>query len=128
MSEHSWRRSLVHPSGTKLVEGAVQVIGVDGAGVLKGGRRQRVVGDAVDLARQPAGALEQRLCGRRLEQRQLAAGQTESMGQVGVEFAAVETADVMAHDQALVERFVNRHGQPAAQLGESDQQQTQAVL
>ena len=82
----------------------------------------------VDLARQPARSLKQRLGSGRLEQRHLAAGQTESMGQVGVDLAAFDAADVMAHDQALVQRFVHGHRQPAAQLGQSDQQQTQAVL
>ena len=103
------------------------MIGGDGAGVLDG-RRQRVVGAAVDLARQPTRAPEQRLLSWRLEQWQLAAGQPQAMGQVGVELVAFVAADVVAHDQALVERFVHGHRQPAAQLGESDQQPTQAVL
>ena len=34
---------------------------------------------------------------------------------------------MMAHDEALA-RFVDRHGEPAAQLGESHQQQTQTVF
>ena len=35
---------------------------------------------------------------------------------------------MVAHDEALSERFVAGHGEAAAQLGESDQQQAQAVL
>ena len=35
---------------------------------------------------------------------------------------------MVADDEALVERFVDRHGEAAAQFGEADQQQTQAVI
>ena len=50
------------------------------------------------------------------------------MGEVGGEFVALQAAEMMAHDQALAERFVDRHGEAAAQLGEADQQQAEAVL
>ena len=79
-----------------------------------------MVGDTVDLARQAAGCLKQRLGGGWLEQRQFAACQTEAVSEVGVEFVALQAGDVMAHDEALTERLVNRHGQPAAQFGEAD--------
>ena len=48
-------------SGTQLVEGTLQVIGIDAASAVKGSGRQSIVGDAVDLARQAAGGLERRL-------------------------------------------------------------------
>ena len=34
----------------------------------------------------------------------------------------------MAHDDALVERFVHGHGQTPSKFGQSDQQQAQAVF
>ena len=45
-----------------------------------------------------------------------------------VEFLAVESGEVVAHDEALGERFVHGHGQASAQFGESDEHQAQAVL
>ena len=84
--------------------------------------------DPVDLARQTARGLEQGLDGGRLEQRQLGTGETQAVGEIGVEFVAVEAAEMVADDEALVERFVDRHGEAAAQFGEADQQQTQAVV
>ena len=93
-------------AGTHFVEGGLQVLGGDGARVVEGARRQGVVGDAVDLPGQAAGSLEQCFCGGRLEQRQLAAGQLQTVGEVGVEFVALQAAEMMAHDQALAERFV----------------------
>ena len=45
-----------------------------------------------------------------------------------VEFVAVECVEMMAYDEALCERFVAGHGEAAAQLGEPDEQQAQAVL
>ena len=50
------------------------------------------------------------------------------MSEVGIEFVALQAGDVMAHDEALIERFVNGHGQPAAQFGEADEKQAQAVF
>ena len=49
-------------------------------------------------------------------------------GEVVVELVAVESVEVVAHDEALGERFVHGHGEAAAQLGESDEQQAQAVF
>ena len=45
-----------------------------------------------------------------------------------VEFVAVECVEMMAYDETLYERFVHGHGEAAAQLGEPDEQQAQAVL
>ena len=100
-------------SGAQLVEGALQMLGIDGASTIERSGRQSTVGDAVDLARQAAGGLEQRLSGGRFEQRQFAADETEAVREVAVEFVALQAGDVMAHDEALIERFVNGHGQPA---------------
>ena len=65
-----------------LLAGGLDMLGADVAGLVEGGAGERVVGQAVDLARHPLGGLEQRLDGRRLEQRQLAAGQAQAMGEV----------------------------------------------
>ena len=54
-------------SGLQFVEGVLQVLGGDAALVGERARRQGVMGDAVDLPRQPAGGVEQRLCGGRLK-------------------------------------------------------------
>ena len=56
------------------------------------------------------------------------AGQTQAVGEVVVELVAVESVEVVAHDEALGERFVHGHGEAAAQLGEADEQQAQAVF
>ena len=104
------------------------MLGGDGAGAIDGGGGQGVVGDTVDEPWQSAGAVGQRLDGGGFEQGVLAAGQPQSVGEVVVEFLAVESGEVVAHDEALGERFVHGHGQAPAQLGESDEQQAQAVL
>ena len=65
---------------------------------------------------------------RGVEQGELASCETQAVGEVGVEFVAVEYAEVVAYDESLGERFVAGHGEAAAQLGESDEQQAQAVV
>ena len=67
--------------------------GVDGAGIVDGGGGQRVVGDPVDEPGQPARALEQRLDGWGLEQGDLTAGEAQAVGEVAVEFVAVEAGE-----------------------------------
>ena len=64
-------------SWLQFVEGVLQVLGGDAARIGERARRQGVMGDAVDQPRQPAGGVEQRLCGGRLEQRHFAAGQAQ---------------------------------------------------
>ena len=96
--------------------------------VVDGGGGQGVVGDAVDESWQTARALEQRLDGGGFEQGDLAAGEAQAVGEVMVEFVAVEAGEVVTHDEALGERFVHSHGESASQLGESDEQHAQAVL
>ena len=72
--------------------------------------------------------MEQRFDGGGFEQGEFAAGEAQSVGEVVVELRAVEACDVVAHDEALCERFVAGHGESASQLGESDEQQAQAML
>ena len=106
----------------------LDVLGGDGAGAFGGGGGECVVGEAVDESGQPAGAVGQRLDGGGLEQGVLAAGQMQAVGEVGIEFLAVESGEVVAHDEALGERFVAGHGEAASQLGETDEEQAQAVV
>ena len=77
------------------------MLGADGAGAFDGGGGEGVVGDSVDEPGQPAGALEQRLDGRRLEQGGLAAGETQAVGEVVVEFIALDAWKMITHDEAL---------------------------
>ena len=84
------RAVLVPASGTQFVEGALQVVGIDGAGAVECSGRQGVMGDTVNLAGQAAGGLEQRLGGGRLEQRQFTASETQAVSDVGVEFVALQ--------------------------------------
>ena len=49
----------------------------------------------------PRALLEQGLDGGWLEQRELAAGESQTVGEVVVEFVAVEAVEVMANDEAL---------------------------
>ena len=104
------------------------MLGGDGAGVAERGGGQGVVGNAVDEPRQSARALEQCLDGAGFEQGEFAAGQTQAVGEVVVELVAVESVEVVANDEALGERFVHGHGEAAAQLGEPDEEQAQAVF
>ena len=62
------------------------------------------------------------------EQGQFAAGRAQAVGEVVVEFLAVESGEVVTHDESLGERFVHGHGEAAAQLGASDEPQAQAVF
>ena len=86
------------------------------------------MGDAVDLAGQAAGGLEEGLEGVGLEQRQVAAGQVQAVGEVGLEFVAGEAGELVLDGDALAERFVHSHGQALAQGGQAGQQQAQAAL
>ena len=112
----------------EFVDGVLHVLGVDGARLGDGGGGQGVVGDAVDAPRQSAGGLEQGLDGGRLEQGQFGAGEAQAVGEVAADLVAAEAADVVADDEALAERLVDGHGQPAAQFGEADEEHAQAAL
>ena len=105
-----------------------EVFGGDGARALCGGGGECVVGDAVDAPGDAARAVRQRLDGGGFEQGEFAAGESQAVGEVGVELRAVEAWEVVAHDESLCERFVAGHGEAPAQLGESDEEQAQAVL
>ena len=104
------------------------MLGGDGAGAFRGGGGEGVVGDAIDEPGQSARALRQRLDGGGFEQGEFATGESQAVGEVVVEFVALDAGEVVTHDEALGERFVHGHGEAAAQLGESDEQQAQAVL
>ena len=79
----------------------LEVLGGDGASVVERGGGQGVVGDTVDESGQPACALEQSLDGGGFEQGELAPWKTQAVGEVGVEFVAVESIEVVTHDEAL---------------------------
>ena len=98
----------------------LEVLGGDGAGALDGGGGQGVVGDTVDEPGQSACAVGQRLDGGGFEQGVLAAGQTQSVTEVAVEFLAVESGEVVAHDEALCERFVHGHPVQSGMQGGGD--------
>ena len=79
----------------------------DSLGLANRRGEERVVRDAVGLARQPGRGY--RLDRRRLEERQLAAGQLEAVRQVRLRLIARESADVGAHDNALCEGIERGH-------------------
>ena len=106
----------------------LEVLGGDGTGVVEGGGGQGVVGDAIDESGQRARALEHGLDGGRLEQGEFAAGEAQAVGEVVVEFVAVESAEVVAHDESRGERFVHGHAEAPTQFGEPDEQHAQAIL
>ena len=83
------------------------MVGIDGAGLVQRCGGECVVGDAVDLARQSTGALEQRLDGGGFEQGQFAAGEPQAVGEVVVDLVALEPGEMVADDEALGERFVH---------------------
>jgi hypothetical protein len=68
------------------------------------------VSQSIELSRHALGGLEDRLDGGGLEEGQLAAGETQAMGEVVGQFLTVKAAEVMAHDDALGEGFMHRHG------------------
>ena len=86
------------------------MFGVDGANkaLASAAAESAFVGDAVDQPWQSAGAVEQGLDGGWFDQRQFAARQMQAVGQIGVEFVAVEAGDVMSDDEALAERLAGR--------------------
>ena len=66
--------------------------------------------------------------GGRLEEREFRAGEGEPMRQRAGEFVARERGHVVADDDALGGRLMDRHGQAAAQFRVAEQQETEAVL
>ena len=48
------------------------------------------------------------------EQGEFAACETQAVGEVVVEFLAVDAGEVVAYDESLGERFVHGHGEAAA--------------
>ena len=104
------------------------MVGVDGPCLVEGGGGQRVVGDAVDLARQAARALEQGFDGGVLEQGEFAAGKAEAVLDIGVDLVATEPGEMVADDEALAEGFVHGHRQPPPELGQPDEDEAHALL
>ena len=71
-----------------LGERGLDVLGGDGLGAGEGGGEERVMGEEVDLARQAAGGLEERLEGGGLEEGKLGAGERQAVGEVGGDLVA----------------------------------------
>lgn len=89
---------------------------------------QGVVSETIELSRHAVGGLEQGLDSGRCEHGKLGAGDTQSVLEVARDFIAGKPGEVVSHDDALVERFMESHRQPPAQLGQSDQEQAQPIL
>jgi len=81
-----------------------------------------VVCEQIDLPGEPAGRLVDRFFGRRIEERDLGAGQAEAMREIAGQLLAGECGHVIADDDALGEGFVYRHRQAAPELGLPEQQ------
>ena len=64
------------------------MLGADLADLGQRGGGQRIVGGAVDFARQALAGLEQRLDGGGLEQRQRTAGELQTVGDIGGQLLA----------------------------------------
>ena len=98
------RGSICHidPSSSESGEGAVRSGRHGGATVIA---MITVVVVKMDWPAGPtletARALEQRLDRGGVEQGNLAAGESQAVDEVGVEFVAVEAGEVVAHDEAL---------------------------
>ena len=70
---------------------------------------QRVMGEEIDLARQAAGGLVDRLFGTGVEERDRGGGEAQAMREVAGEFLAGERGHVVADDDALGEGLVDGH-------------------
>ena len=79
--------------------------------------------EQIDFPGEPAGGVVDRFFRRGVEERDLGAGQAEAMREVAGELLAGERRHVVAHDDALGERLVDRHGEPTTELGLPEQQQ-----
>lgn len=93
----AWRRGRGFWSGGggdlglgDFLESGLDVVDRDGLGLGDGAGKQRVVGEEVDLTRQTLGRLRDRLDGRRLEERQVRAGEPEQMSEVLRELIACQ--------------------------------------
>ncbi len=73
-------------------ERGLDVIGGGECRARERGREQRVVGEEVDLAWEPAGRVVNRLLGGGVEERDLGAGEAEAMGEIPGEFSRVSAA------------------------------------
>ena len=93
----------------------------------RGRQAQGGQGQLVDLAENAFGGLIEGLAGGVVKQRLGDAGGFELMREVGVEFLARETFQVILHGDALAQGFVHLQREGAAQQGLADQQQSQVV-
>jgi len=112
-------------SWCEFFTGRLHMLDGHDVGLVDSGAGKRIVGQAVDFAWGPLGYLEHGLNGTGLEQGQFAADQTEAVFEVCRQLLAAEPAEVVAHHDALGQRFVHRHGQAPAQFGQPHQQQAQ---
>ena len=106
----------------------LDVVGGGEFGARERRREQRVVGEQIDLARQPAGGLVDCFFGGGIEERDLGAGEAEAMREIAGELLAGERGHVIADDDALRERLVHGHGEAPTQFGLAEQEQAQARL
>ena len=83
----------------------------------EGSGQERVMGQAVDAPRQPAGGLEDRLDSGGLEERQLGARSPEPVRDVLRRLVARQRRQVIADDDALAQRLVHRHREAPSKLG-----------
>jgi len=104
------------------------VVGGGELGACEGGGQQRVMGEEIDLAREAARRLVEGLFGRGVEERDLDGGQPQALREIAGEFRAGQRGHVVADDDALGERLVHGHGEPAPEFGLAQQEQTQARL
>ena len=109
-------------------ERGLDVIGGGELGARERRREQRVMGEQIDLAREAAGGLVDRFFGGGIEERDLGAGEAEAMREIAGELLAGERGHVIADDDALGERLVDRHGEAPPEFGLAEQEQAEARL
>src|SRR6266550_520669 len=86
---------------------------------------QRCQGQFVDLAENAFGGLIEGLSRGVVKQRLGHAGSLELLHEIGIEFFARESFEVILHSDALTQRFVQLQGESAAQQRLAHQQQGQ---
>jgi hypothetical protein len=104
------------------------MVGRDGSCARESGGEEGVVSEEVDLAGQSAGSLEEGFLGGGVEEGELGAGEAESVGEVVRELVTGQGRQVIADDDALRQSLVDGHGESPAELGLTEQQETEAVF
>ena len=84
--------------------------------------------EEIDLAREAAGGLVEGLFGGGVEERDLGGGEAQALREIAGEFVARQRGHVVADDDALGERLVDGHGEPAPEFGLAEQEQTEPGL